>query len=211
MDVACRFARIVEILCRAVAARGAAGAFGAGNGALVLRLWSRLRRGAARFGVLASGAPPPRPRRRPVSAPPDTASRSSPDAAASRSSPDAPPLPRRAGWLLAPVPEAAAAAGLLRALLQDADTLALIAAEPRLGRILRPLCRALGLALPAELRLPSTPRRRVSGARSRVETRADVWARLWPALPTTPGQFHPPGRPPGYVPRPSTRDPPSSA
>ena len=57
MDVAARFAALIETLCGAVAARGAKGAFGAANGALVVLLWSRLRRAVRRFAILAAGAP----------------------------------------------------------------------------------------------------------------------------------------------------------
>ncbi|OYV55059.1 MAG: hypothetical protein B7Z76_12080, partial [Acidiphilium sp. 20-67-58] len=70
-----------------------------------------------------------------------------------------PILPRRPAWLLAPVPEAAAAAGLLRALLADPALQRRIGEEPRLGRILRPLCHSLGLKLPAMLRLAPRARR----------------------------------------------------
>ncbi|MBS3023567.1 hypothetical protein [Acidiphilium multivorum] len=156
MNLAARFAAILHALCAAVARRGAAGAF-AGEAArqgrrgtafadphtLTVLLWSRLQRAIARFARLAAGAPPPRPR-------PHT-----PRPARARSAPD---LPRRRGWLLAPVPEATAAASQLRAFLADPETRALIAAEPRLGRILRPLCRTLGILLPAPQSRARRPR-----------------------------------------------------
>ena len=154
MDVAARFAALIETLCGAVAARGAKGAFGAANGALVVLLWSRLRRAAFRFGILAAGAPPPRRR---ASRPPHRAARK-----------PALALPRRAAWLLAPVPEASAVAGRLRDLLQTPEAQALIGSEPRVGRLLRPLCRALGLRLPACVRLPPRPRRSVPSAAAPV-------------------------------------------
>ncbi|MDE2328208.1 MAG: hypothetical protein KGK13_10120, partial [Rhodospirillales bacterium] len=42
--------------------------------------------------------------------------------------------------------------------LAEPETRALIAAEPRLGRILRPLCRTLGILLPAPQSCPRRPR-----------------------------------------------------
>ncbi|UNC14945.1 hypothetical protein FE249_12395 [Acidiphilium multivorum] len=145
MNLAARFAAILHALCAAVARRGANGAFVRETSrrgsaftnphALTVLLWSRLQRAVARFARLAAGAPPPRPRQRSNPARP----------ARARSAPD---LPRRRGWLLAPVPEATAAASQLRAFLAEPETRALIAAEPRLGRILRPLCRTLGILLP---------------------------------------------------------------
>ncbi|MFT2094945.1 hypothetical protein ACMS1Z_09715 [Acidiphilium multivorum] len=153
MTLAARFAAILHALCAAVARRGANGAFVRETSrpgsaftnphALTVLLWSRLQRAIARFARLAAGAPPPRPRKTP--APP----------ARARSAPD---LPRRRGWLLAPVPEATAAASQLRAFLAEPETRALIAAEPRLGRILRPLCRTLGILLPAPQSRARRPR-----------------------------------------------------
>ena len=49
--------------------------------------------------------------------------------------------------------------------LQDPEVKALIAAEPgRVGRMLRPLCRGLDVALPPELVLPRRRRQRNKGA-----------------------------------------------
>ena len=173
MNLAARFAAILHALCAAVARRGAAGAFAgeaarqgrpgsafADPHALTVLLWSRLQRAIARFARLAAGAPPPRPRQRSNLARP----------ARARSAPD---LPRRRGWLLAPVPEATAAASQLRAFLAEPETRALIAAEPRLGRILRPLCRTLGILLPEA---PQSRARR-------------------PRAPITPAAADPPTRP----------------
>ncbi|OYW08479.1 MAG: hypothetical protein B7Z59_09960, partial [Acidiphilium sp. 37-67-22] len=140
MDVAIRFRIMIDVLCGAVARRAAAGA----------RHFARL---------CAAPAPPPRPaRQHPRPRRGDKTGHS--DKMVQKSTDSKPILPRRRGWLLAPVPEAAAAAGLLRALFATPEFAARIAAEPRLGRILRPLCRSLGLPLPAILRLtPRAPRR----------------------------------------------------
>jgi hypothetical protein len=158
MDVARRFRALIDTLCDAVARRGAAGAFGPDSGALAILLWTRLRRYAALLRRLCDNpVPAPRPR-----------------SASRRQRPPANParlaLPRRTAWLLAPVPEAAAAAGQLRALLADPELQRRIGEEPRLGRILRPLCRSLGVKLPAPLRLTpcaaGTPRPQPAPART---------------------------------------------
>jgi hypothetical protein len=143
------FARIVEDLCRTVAARGGArGPVPRLPGPLVILIWTRLRHLAGRFARLAADAgaparPAASPRTRRASAHPPTA----PDA------PDAerlPRLPRGHAWLIRLVPEAAGYASQLRHLLADPEMAALLAATPRLAQILRPLCHALGLgaALP---------------------------------------------------------------
>ena len=133
--LALRFAAIVHALCRAVAARGARGALAA---PVVILLWLRLNRASKRIDSLAARLdaaggtlPPPRPDRR----------RNRP---ARRSK----TLPRRFAWLLRPIPEATAAASQLRHLMADPACAALLEAEPRYGRILRPLCRHLGIRPP---------------------------------------------------------------
>lgn len=181
MTIAARFAAIIEGLCRAVAARGAKGAFGPASQPLVILLWSRLRRMAARFAILAEGAPKPRPRAR---------------RAGPRKRVRGPDLPRRRAWLLAPVPEASAVAGRLRDLLETPEARALIASEPRAGRLLRPLCRALGLRLPACLRLPPRSRPAVAPAKARAAAPTTATPhpapapRLSPRRPVRPGPLH---------------------
>ena len=146
-----RFAMIVEMLCRAVAARGT----DRSRTALIVLIWGRLRRMAVRFAAVAervrSGtlrALRVRPTRQLA-------------CAGAR-----PILPRGFAWLVRLVPEKAAAAGSqLQYLLNDPEMVALLAAAPRLGRILRPLCRMLGVeapALPAPAPLqPAAPPERV--------------------------------------------------
>ena len=56
-----------------------------------------------------------------------------------------PVLPRGARWLLRLIPGAAASRSQREALLREPEMAALLAADPRLGRILRPLCRMLGV------------------------------------------------------------------
>ncbi len=65
-------------------------------------------------------------------------------------------LPRRFAWLCVLVPyHAAGYASQLRHLLADPEMVALLAATPRLGKILRPLCQMLGIE--AELLSPQQP------------------------------------------------------
>ena len=141
-----RFAAIIDLLCRTVAARIAGGRLA---GPLILLIWRRLSRMGVRFAAIAArheAGTLPAPRRRPRAPRP--------------ARPRPPPLlPRGVAWLLRLVPEAAGGASQLQHLLADAEMAALIAAAPQAGRILRPLCRMLGLRPPAVLALPPRPAR----------------------------------------------------
>ncbi len=136
-----RFACLIDGLCRAIAAPGAGRGLA---GPLMILLWSRLRRLSVRFAVLAArfraGTLPARPARRP-----------------GRSGPPPPHLPKTLAWLVRLVPEAAASGSQLQHLLTDPELAALLAAAPQAGRILRPLCRMLGVHLPPALRPPPPP------------------------------------------------------
>ena len=179
MDLAARFRAIIDGFCKAVAVRGAARNLAPDTRALLLLLWTRLRRAAARFAILAAGAPPPRPR-----APKPRPAR-----------PRAPDLPRRRGWVLAPIPEAAGIAGRLRALLEDPATIALIGTDPRFGRLLRPLCRTLGLRPPPCLR------------RNRAPRAAPAFGPRWPRQTTRPTASNAPPRSGSPAPRRPVPDP----
>lgn len=138
------FAGIVDLLCQAVAARGRRGGFA---GPVIILVWSRLRRAARRIEFLIRALetgiplPPPRPdpRRNRVRKPAGVAA------------------PRHFAWLLQPIPEAATAAGRLRGLIADPEFAPLMASDARFGRILRPLCHALGVPTPQPLRPPPRP------------------------------------------------------
>jgi hypothetical protein len=111
-------------------------------------------------------------------------------------------VPRKQGWLLALVPyEAAGFASQLTHLLQDPDMKRHLAATPRLGRALWPLCRMLGmdralLSLPPIERKPrrataedgdaatggDRPRRRRPGEPSRAEIMRVINTRRWPSI-----------------------------
>ncbi len=72
---------------------------------------------------------------------------------------DAPPrLPRGHGWVTRRIPEAGPSAGALHDLLQAANIQDFVQAAPQAARLLRPLCRALGIDQPAWLKLPPRPR-----------------------------------------------------
>jgi hypothetical protein len=68
-------------------------------------------------------------------------------------------MPTGFGWVQKIVPSAHMQAGLVGYLLQDPDVRALVEAAPQAGRLLRPLCHALGTELPAWLRPPERVRK----------------------------------------------------
>ena len=68
-------------------------------------------------------------------------------------------LPRGFAWLNHRAPEIAPAAGMLDLLVQEPELRRFATEVPRAGRLLRPLCHALGIRPPAELRLPPRPRK----------------------------------------------------
>jgi len=133
-----RLAPIIAGLCRAVASRAAADRALA---PLLVLVWSRLRRMAARFASLAARAD--------AGAPPHAGAPARPSAASlSGLRPSGPRerLPDRFAWLLRLVPEAACHGAQVQHLLSEPGIAALLAAAPRAGRVLRPLCRMLGVA-----------------------------------------------------------------
>jgi hypothetical protein len=144
-----RLAQIADLLCQVIAASIRGGVM---PGSLIVLLWHRVRRAAARFAAIAArieaGAPPS-----PSCLPSAAAERATPERPAvtrvprrARLLPNGEPdrLPawmwRRAGWLVWLVPEAAMCGGQLHALLADPAMVALASASPPLGRILRSLC-----------------------------------------------------------------------
>ncbi len=135
-----RLALIIEGLRRAVAAQIAGRRLA---GPFIILICSRLGRLAGLAARVSAGTAGPRRRaasRQPSKRPRPTYQR----------------LPRRFAWLLPLVPgEAAAYGSQLQHLLADPEMAALIAAAPQAGRILRPLCRMLGVRLPPSLRQPS--------------------------------------------------------
>jgi hypothetical protein len=114
-------------------------------GPLVVAIWTRLRWISARFrAVAATPIPPPRPARAKPAAH-DTAPQPASPPPAARPPRRKPAMPYGPRWLLRLIPGAALSLAQLEALLCEPEMAALLAADPRKRRILRPLCWALGV------------------------------------------------------------------
>jgi len=163
-----------------------------GLGPLLILVWNRLSRLRRRFAALAGKfhagtLPAPRtPRRR------------------ARPTTERPPsqLPRKPGWLGRLLPEPWWLGGCrdpLRRLLKDPELLALLAATPQAGRLLRPLYCLLGDPPPPVLQLPNRPRRPRPKAEPKPKPPKPVDITRMSAVawgnfvhPDHPGQHHPP-------------------
>jgi hypothetical protein len=141
---ASRFALILSALCALVAARFLRNPRLL---ALIVPVWSRISRAAQRLDrVLARLAEGRLPRPRPGR--PGRRGGKNPSAR----------LPRGHAWLVvAAGSEAACHASQLAHLLAAPGMAELLAAAPAVGRILRPLCRMLGIAPPAPPAPPPAP------------------------------------------------------
>ena len=111
----------------------------------LVHLVLRLDRLAQRWQ--AGGLPAPRPSRAA-----NTRSNAAPSAAPAATRPLR--LPDCPSWLIRLVQPTAQFSGQVMAIIDDPQTRALFAAAPQAGRILRPLCRMLGLPQPDWLRRP---------------------------------------------------------
>ncbi len=115
-------------------------------------IWHRISLLSVRFRALALN--PPRPRK--PSAKPDPAPEpESPPAGAKKSK-----LPAQKGWLLQTFPghHIPYVRGHLIRFLEDPDLSRLSSENPRIGRVLRPLCHMLAIPLPDYLKLARKPR-----------------------------------------------------
>ena len=163
------FASIIEGLCRHVAAQSVP--WGRIVPRLVLLIYTRVRRIGHRFAVLAErvragtlrvSAPRSRSaasrRFRPRPALPETTAETESNAA----QPPPERLPKDFAWLVRLAgSEAVCYGGQLAHLLRDPEMVALLAASPQIVRLLRPLCRALGVdpgLLPPRPRKAESPR-----------------------------------------------------
>jgi hypothetical protein len=174
-----RLALLIDGLRQAVAAHGARGLLTA---ALQVLLWSRLGRMAQRARRLAirmaAGAPlvaPAKPRITPRAAPAKPYIR----------------LPRGVLWLVRVVPNTAAGAASLRALLDDPAMADMARTQP-MRRLLNPLCRMLGVDLPGPRQGTETPSRPVDRGRTAARAIApapDPIAHARPAGAVAPGVF----------------------
>jgi hypothetical protein len=153
-----RFAGILDLLHRALAAQGVRGRL---VGPLLLAVCARLRRAVAhvtRLAAQVAAGTLPKPRAPYSRRPRAPRSPTPPD-------PAKPPIPAGFAWLLRLMDEAArhwvaGARAQLQHLLSDPDMVALIEAAPQMGRSLRPVCRMLGLRPPPPLARPRRPRAR---------------------------------------------------
>ncbi len=120
---------------------------------MVQKLYNRVGRAARLFARLydlwrANRLPAPRPSRA-----------RTPKAQTAPTRPLPPPIPRAKGWFMnAGQHHAGLAHFQLNAFLERPDLPAFLAAVPRAGRYLRPLCRLLAVPQPAFLALPPRPR-----------------------------------------------------
>ncbi len=170
-----------------------------GRAALALSAWTRLRRLLARFTALVAAVEAGRltaSRNRTAEAGRVPAGRKRALAARPRPQAAAVRLPGGSGWLLrfAPAPDTRLGRAEVEALLADPDLAALLAQAPQAGRILRPLCRMLGIETPAALRLPRRPRRRPDDPKRTDMGEAGGDSR--PARPPLPSRLPPPRSPP---------------
>ena len=184
-----RLAQIIEVLCAGVAARGGRQH---SLSPLVIVVWSYFKRLSARFDRLVlrvrAGKAARPARTRPASnAAPPTASRPEPKPKLR--------LPTSLFWLRYLAPQTAPLHGSLRLLLCDPEMVALLEREPQAGRLLRPLCRALGIVpgpdLPAALFARNPRPRPVPEAADLVAS--PPRAPMLPTPPTSPaGEALPP-------------------
>jgi hypothetical protein len=207
-----RLLQITDLLSRVIAASSRGGVM---PGSLIVLLWHRVRRAAAGFARLAAmpragtGAPrrpacgdgaqpirPPAPRR------PRLLRHGEPDRLPGW-------LHRRSGWLVWLVPDAAMCGGQLQALLADAGMQALAAASPQGARILRSLCRMLGVdPRPYLPPLPRRPRSRPAGTLPPLRL-ADILPSRRPRWSIAPPPSPAPSPPPSPVPSPAPSPAPS--
>jgi hypothetical protein len=150
-----RFASILDGALKAIARHTA---IPADVRRLLLLVYSWINRTKKRFAALAArvaaGKASPRPR--PASVTP----RSKGEAPEKPDKPRPPSLPREKAWLLVLMKwEIACYRSTIMNWLEEPEVVALIQAAPQAGRLLRPLCRLLGIDLPPILKLPPRPRR----------------------------------------------------
>ena len=151
-----KFSQLVTGMCGALSKQSSARSFTAGP--LLLLVWNRWCRMRTRFTALVArmqagtlaAAVRVRARVRPATPRPAVAA-------------EQPRLPSpRFGWVVRMLPEPwhlNAWRAPLEEILADPQTLALVAAGPQAGRILRSMCRMMAVELPEHLRLPARPRR----------------------------------------------------
>jgi hypothetical protein len=150
-EAAQRFTALTEELCRLLTKHARARFIEA---PLLLLIWNRLMRWAIRFASIAERvragtlSQPTPARRQPAPPKPADAPAPAPQPRFRREG----KLPRRFGWLVHLLPEAEALGAELVWLMQRPEIEGLLFDAPQLGRILRPMCRMLGIEPTAALR-----------------------------------------------------------
>lgn len=182
-----RLAAIIAWLAGCVAEQGRSQRLA---GPLVVAIWTRLRRISAQFLALAATPIPPA---RPAPAGHNAAPR--PPAQADRLPRRKPAMPYGARWLLRLIPGTAASLAQLETLLRDPEMAALLAADPRLGRLLRPLCWMLGVHPSLA---PPPRRRRRPNAQATPPDEADAADPDQAAVPDSAARTAPPAPPVGF-------------
>jgi hypothetical protein len=139
-----RFVSMIDALCTVIVTGLAAGM----SGPQVIGIWDRLTRILTRFAaILARPSTPRAPRTIPPRPP-----------AARQPAPARPfkscRLPTGHGWLIRRLPAASPFAEELQRLIGDPQMAALLQANPGMARLLRPLCRMLGVQQPPDQRAP---------------------------------------------------------
>ena len=143
-----RFAWLIDGLCKAI---GGGARRRTMEAALAWAIWARMQRFGERLAALsaqmrAGRLRVPRMTRRDTSArPPSPSGEGDARARVERV------LPQDFGWLRRLLPETTQFAGALAYLLRDPEVAALVDKAPEAGRILRPLCHAMGVKAPAFL------------------------------------------------------------
>lgn len=164
------FALIIDTLLRAVAEQGGKRI----AGPLTMLIWNRLRRMVARFAAIAAAlhagayAPSSRPKR----AEPGSTN-ATPRRPREHNDAAKPRLPTRFAWLLrlAQSSKVACCRSQFIHFLRTPEFLEMLAAAPQLGRMMRGLCRMLGIKLDPNLVPPALiPPRRKRRSRRRPES-----------------------------------------
>ena len=143
-----RFVSMIDALCTVIVTGLAAGM----SGPEVIGIWDRLTRILTRFAAILARPVKPRTTRTTTARPPVARQPIQPRPFKVRR------LPTGYGWLIRRLPAASPFAEELQRLIGDPQMAALLQANPGMARMLRPLCRMLGVQQPPEQRAPRLQR-----------------------------------------------------
>jgi hypothetical protein len=150
-SLADRFTAIAQMLRKTLGAPD----YARFNLALKWAIWHRISLLSRRFRSLSCNPRPIRKRK------PGAKSQTAPEPASQPRTAKRREIPGQNGWLLQTFPghHIPYVRGHLIRFLEDPDLSLLHAANPRIGRVLRPMCHMLAIPLPAYLKLPRKPRK----------------------------------------------------